>query len=157
METADLELLRQLLRDTRVAALALVEEGRPVAGLSPCLAAPDLAAVYVHGSRLAHHMRVLAPGVPFSAVLHAPDRPDLDPLRLPRLLLDGEVAALGEAEREALVPRWLERFPSAAMTVPLGDFAFHRLEIRGGRLVAGFGRAFGLGARVLAEAAALPG
>jgi len=41
------------------------------------------------------------------------------------------------------------------MTLGLGDFAFHRLDIRGGRMVAGFGSAFGLSPRVLAEAAGI--
>ncbi len=157
MERTDLELLRELLTETRVLGLALVDDGRPVAGLSPFLAAPGFAALHVHGSRLSRHMRALRAGVFFSAVIHAPDRPELDPLRLPRLLLDGAVGPLDDDERIALVPRWVARFPSAAMTVDLGDFAFHRLSIRSGRLIAGFGRAFGLGPDELAAAAALAG
>jgi hypothetical protein len=155
MERSDLELLRGLLLDTRVLTLALVDGGVPVAGVSPCLAATGLQSVYVHGSRLSRHMKVLAPGVPFSAALHEPDRPELDPLRLRRLLLEGEVAALADDERAEVAERWVARFPSAAMTLGLGDFAFHRLDIRGGRMVAGFGSAFGLSPRVLAEAAGL--
>ncbi len=155
MERSDLELLRRLLTAERVLTLALVEGGEPVAGLSPFLAAADLAALYVHGSRLSKHTRALSAGARFSAVIHAADRPEADPLRLPRLLLEGVVADVDEAERAALVPRWVERFPSAAMTVALGDFAFHRLDLAGGRLVAGFGRAFGLGPHLFAEAAAL--
>ena len=155
MERADLLLLRQLLLDTRVLTLALVDDGVPVAGVSPCLAAGDFQSLYVHGSRLSRHMKVLAPGVAFSAALHEPDRPELDPLRLRRLLLDGEVAALDETEATEVAARWAARFPSAAMTLALGDFAFHRLEIRSGRLIAGFGSAHGVGPRVLAEAAGL--
>lgn len=155
MERSDLELLRGLLLDTRVLTLALVDEGAPVAGVSPFLAATGLQSLYVHGSRLARHMKVLAPGVAFSAALHEPDRPELDALRLRRLLLEGEVAALGDDERAEVAERWVARFPSAAMTLGLGDFAFHRLDLRGGRMIAGFGSAFGIGPRVLAEAAAL--
>lgn len=155
MERSDLELLRELLTGTRVVGLALVDDGRPIAGLAPFLAAPGLDLLYVHGSRLARNMRALRAGVFYSAVIHVPDRPELDPLRLPRLLLDGSVGPLDDDERAALLPRWVARFPSAAMTVELGDFAFHRLSIRSGRLIAGFGRAFGLGPDELAAAAAL--
>lgn len=155
MERSDLELLRGLLLDTRVLTLALVEAGAPIAGVSPFLAASGLQSVYVHGSRLSRHMKALAPGVPFSAALHEPDHLGLDPLRLRRLLIEGEVAALDAGERDEIATRWVERFPSAMMTIGLGDFEFHRLDIRGGRMVAGFGSAFGIGPRVLAEAAGL--
>lgn len=155
MERSELELLRGLLLDTRVLTLALIDDGVPVAGVAPFLAASGLLALYVHGSRLSRHMRVLAPGVPFSAALHESDRPELDPLRLRRLLLEGEVAALAADELESVAERWAERFPSATMTLGLGDFAFHRLDLRAGRMVAGFGSAFGISPRVLAEAAAL--
>ncbi len=155
MEPSDLALLRDLLTQSRVLSLALVDGARPIAGVSPFLAAPDLTALVVHGSRLSRHVRALSPGLPFSAAIHAPDRAELDPLRLPRVLIDGVIGALGDAEREEVLPRWVERFPSAAMTVELGDFAFHRLSIRSGRLVAGFGRAFGFGTEALAAAAAL--
>lgn len=155
MTRDDLELLRSLLVDSRVLTLALVEEGAPVAGVSPFLAATGLQSLYVHGSRLLRHMKVLAPGLPFSAAIHEPDRPELDPLRLRRLLLEGEVSALDEEERTEIAARWAARFPSAAMTLGLGDFAFHRLDLRAGRLIAGFGSAHGVGPRVLAEAAGL--
>jgi hypothetical protein len=36
------------------------------------------------------------------------------------------------------------RFPQAAMTLQLPDFTLYRLEIRGGRMVLGFGRALNL-------------
>ncbi len=156
MDQDDLKLLRELLTESRVLTLALVDGGAPVAGLMPFLAAPDLAALYVHGSRLAKHTRALGAGGPFSAVIHRPDRPELDPLQLPRLMLEGEVQPVDERAVAELEARWIARFPMAAVTIQLGDFTFHRLEIRTGRLIAGFARAFGVGQRALAEAALAP-
>ena len=46
--------------------------------------------------------------------------------------------------REAIASAWVEAFPSAAMTVGLGDFLFHRLRVEGGRLISGFARAAAL-------------
>jgi hypothetical protein len=155
MEPRELRLLASLLRDTRVLALGVLVDGQPQVGLLPFLATPDFAALIVHGSRLARHSRGLSAGAPFSAVLHQPDTPEADPLRLPRLLLDGEVTTPLASEHDDLVRRWVARFPSAAMTVGLGDFAFHRLVPTSGRLVAGFGQAFGVGPHTLASAAAL--
>lgn len=64
MERDDLELLRGLLTECRVLALALVDGAVPVAGLMPFLAHADLGSLYVHGSRLAKHTRALAAGAP---------------------------------------------------------------------------------------------
>ena len=143
MERDDLELLRGLLTECRVLTLALVDGGAPVAGLMPYLADADLSALYVHGSRLAKHTRALAAGGPFSAVIHRPDLPEHDPLQLARLMLEGDVVQVSKAVVKDLRNRWIARFPMAALTVELGDFAFYRLEIRSGRLIAGFARAFG--------------
>ena len=155
MERDDLELLRGLLTECRVLTLALVDGGAPVAGLMPYLADADLTALYVHGSRLAKHTRALAAGGPFSAVIHRPDLPEHDPLQLARLMLEGEVVQVSKSEVKDLRNRWIARFPMAALTVELGDFAFYRLEIRSGRLIAGFARAFGVSRKALAEAALL--
>jgi len=138
-----------------VLTLALVDGGAPVAGLMPYLADADLTALYVHGSRLAKHTRALAAGGPFSAVIHRPDLPEHDPLQLARLMLEGEVVQVSKSDVKDLRNRWIARFPMAALTVELGDFAFYRLEIRSGRLIAGFARAFGVSRKALAEAALL--
>lgn len=155
METIDLRQLATLLRDTRVLSLGVLVDGAPHVGVMPFLAAADLGTLLVHSSRLAKHSRGLVAGALVSAAIHQPDAPELDPLRLPRLLLDGIVEELTAAEVGQAAAAWVARFPSAAMTVDLGDFTFHHLRPQGGRLVAGFGRAFGLGPHVFAAAAAL--
>jgi hypothetical protein len=146
MDAEDRELLRSLLMDERLLALGLVVEGEPVVGLLPFAAAADFSAVYVQASRLARHSRGLTPGARFSGVIHRPDAPDAEPLQTPRLILEGVVDPL-EGERpelEKATRAYLRRFPSASMTLALPDFSVYRLELRGGRLVAGFGRALNL-------------
>jgi hypothetical protein len=58
--------------------------------------------------------------------------------------------ALTTAVRRSTHPKsmrsLLRRFPSAAMALALADFAVYRLEVRGGRLVAAFGRALNFSA-----------
>jgi len=155
MDASSLRLLRHLLADTRLLSLAVLVDGEPLAGVVPFLAAPDLASLVVHVSRLARHTAGLDSGAPWSGALQEPDRPELDALAVPRLVLSGRVVPVPEAELEALRAAWGERFPSAAMTLGLGDFGFRRLAIASGRLVAGFGQAASVAARALAEAAAL--
>lgn len=142
MDPADHDLLRALLRRP-VLALAVTVDAAPCAGLLPFLAEGD--ALLVHVSGLARHTAGLAPGAPFSAVIHAPETPD--PLRVPRLLAEGRAEAVTDDPRE----RWVAAFPSAAQTVTLGDFRFVRLRIERARLVADFGRTLGLAPRILRE------
>jgi hypothetical protein len=139
-------LLRSLLAEERLLTASLVADGEPMAGLLPFAPAADLSALYVQASQLAPHSRGLRPGARFSAVIHRPDTPEADPLRIPRAILEGVVEPLqGEHPgREAATRAFVKRFPAAAMTLALADFSLYRLGITGGRLVAGFGRAHSL-------------
>jgi len=157
MDDASLRLLRHLLADTRLMSVAVVVEGEPLAGVVPFLAAADFGSLVVHVSRLARHSRGLEAGAAWSGALQEPDRADLDALAVPRLILSGRVEEIAPEDADALGAAWAERFPSAAMTLALGDFRFRRLRVESGRLIAGFAQAAGVSARVLADAAALSG
>jgi hypothetical protein len=76
-------------------------------------------------------------------------------LRLPRVTLEGTVQELKGEELPSTRERWRERFESAALTLPLGDFTFFRLVPDGGRLVAGFGRALNLDPEAFREVGTL--
>ena len=156
MQPEDRDLLRRLLVDERLLALGLVVDGEPVVGLLPFAAAEDFSAVYVQASALARHSQGLTPGARFSGVIHRSDNAEADPLQTPRLVLEGVVELLDgqHAEIEPATRSFLMRFPSAAMTLALPDFSIYRLEMRGGRLIAGFGRALNLSA---SQFTSLPG
>jgi putative heme iron utilization protein len=146
MTPEDRTALRELLAGQRVLALGVVAEGEPIVGLLPYAVAPGFEAVYVQASRLARHARGLVAGAPFGAVIHEPDGPAADPLQIPRLTLEGIVHPVsgGDAGHEAAMHTFLRRFPAAAATLSLPDFSLYRLEIRGGRLIRGFGQALNL-------------
>jgi putative heme iron utilization protein len=155
MDDASLRLLRHLLADTRLLSVAVVVDGEPLAGVVPFLAAPGFGSLLVHVSRLARHTRGLETGAAWSGALQEPDTSELDALAVPRLILSGHVEEVAPGELETLGSAWAERYPSAAMTLALGDFRFRRLAVESGRLIAGFAQAAGVSPRVLAEAAAL--
>lgn len=156
MDEHDFLLLRNLLREQRLLALAVVVEGEPVAGLVPFLASPDLGALVVHVSGLARHSRGLGDGAAWSGVVHRPDADDVDPLLVPRVLLHGHSRRLEDgAVVSAVRHKWLARFPSAAPTVQLPDFAFVSLDLEGGRLIGGAGQARNLSAEHFSRAAGL--
>lgn len=149
LETA--RLLRGLLREERILSLAVVAEGEPIVGLLPFVWTADGGALLVQASGLARHARGLAPGARFDALVHAPDHPDGDALQVPRLTLQGHVHRLdrGSPEFGAAAEAYRGRFPSAGQTLELPDFDLYRLEIEGGRLVAGFARAVSVSAEAL--------
>jgi hypothetical protein len=130
----------------RLVSLGVVVGGEPVVGLLPYAVADDRSALIVQASALARHSRGLVAGAPWSGIIHEPDSAQTDPLQVPRLQLEGVVdpLAAGRPELEPATRAFLRRFPDAATTLELPDFTLHRLEIRGGRMVLGFGRALNL-------------
>lgn len=146
MTPEDTARLGELLLGQRLIALGVVVEGVPAVGLLPYAVADDRRGLYVQASSLARHTRGLVAGAPWSGLVHEPDTPETDPLRVPRLQLDGVVEPLTgqHPEFQAAARGFVRRFPQAAATLQLGDFGLYRLELHGGRMVLGFGRALNL-------------
>lgn len=143
MSPDDRARLGSLLLGQRLIALGVIAEGVPIVGLLPYAPSEDRCSLYVQSSSLARHSRGLFAGAPWSGLIHEPDAPEMDPLQVPRLQLEGTVDPL-RGDRPEFPPAaraFLQRFPQAAQTLPLPDFTLHRLEIQGGRMVLGFGRA----------------
>jgi putative heme iron utilization protein len=153
MTAEDRARLTELLAGQRLLALGVVVDGEPVVGLVPYALAPDRAALVVQASRLARHSQGLKAGGRWSGVIHEPDSPDTDPLQIARLGLEGEVVPLagGAPEFDVGAKAFLGRFPAAAMTLSLPDFTLYRLELEGGRLILGFGRALNLSKSIFRE------
>lgn len=153
MTPEDTTTFQEILTGQRLIALGLVVEGEPVTGLLPYAVDAAHTGLYVQASRLARHSRGLVPGAAWSGVIHVPDAPDRDALQVPRLVLEGVVRPIDRdgPQFQAAAQAFTDRFPSATMTVSLGDFGFYRLEMREGRLILGFGRALNLSAHHFEE------
>jgi putative heme iron utilization protein len=145
--------LRDLLTQGRVLALAVLVEGLPTAGLLPFAAPPDLSHLLILASGLAAHTRGLSDGAPYSALIHQPDRPSLDPHQVPRVTLRGTAQRLPRDAPPYAAARitYLGKFPASEMLFGLGDFNLYALQIEAARYVAGFGRAFTLSTARLRE------
>jgi putative heme iron utilization protein len=146
MTPEDASRLGALLLGQRLIALGVLVEGAPVVGLLPYAVAADRKALYVQASALARHSKGLHAGARWSGIVHEPDTGEVDPLRVPRLQLEGSVEPLPgqHADFASAARTFVKRFPEAAATLQLGDFGLFRLELHGGRMVLGFGQAINL-------------
>jgi putative heme iron utilization protein len=143
-------LLAELIRKERIAHLATLRGGAPMASMTLYLPAPEFSAFFVHVSRLAWHTQDMAqdPRVALSIAETDDGRPD--PFTLMRVTIRG---AASQLEDNSLKAAWLKRFPEQAINFTLADFSFWRIEPRDARFVAGFGRIHNLSAEELKRAA----
>lgn len=155
MQAEELDLLRRLLEEQRMLSLGVLIDGKPYVGLLPFVTRPDFGALVIHASSLARHSRGLVTGAPFGALIHATDRPDRDPLQLPRLSLEGLVRRVPREEAEWADSRdlYIQKYPTSRSVFQLGDFHLYELEIQTGRLIAGFGRITTVGLSALGKLA----
>ena len=144
--------LANLLRKERLAHLATLRAGAPMASMTLYLPEPDFTAFYVHVSRLAWHTQDMLQDPRVALSIAETDDGRADPFTLMRVSIRGDASQLAR-DNPGLKARWLERFPEQAINFELADFSFWQITPRDARFVAGFGRIHNLSAAQLAEAA----
>lgn len=149
MAPVDPALLRQLLLQERIAHLATLRNGAPMASMTLFMPEPDFSAFYVHVSRLAWHTQDMAHDPRVALSIAETDDRRADPFTLMRVTIRGEAAQLAGGPKDA----WLARFPEQAINFELADFSFWKITPRDARFVAGFGRIHNLSAAELRSAA----
>ena len=137
--------LKQLLLRERIAHLATLRGGAPMASMTLYLPERDFSAFYVHVSRLAWHTQDMAQDPRVALSIAQADDGRADPFTLMRVTIRGEAAQIADGPRDA----WLARFPEQAINFELADFSFWRIVPRDARFVAGFGRIHNLSAAEL--------
>lgn len=132
-----LAVARRLLAETGTAALATLDPaGAPFASYVTLAPGADGAPLLLL-SRLAVHTRNLAADPRASLLLVREADRGQGRLAAERLSLSGEVAVA--ADQDAARALFLARHPDAGGYSRFADFAFYRLAVTGGHLVAGFG------------------
>ena len=142
--------LKKLIRSERIAHLATLRGGAPMASMTLYLAAPDFSAFHVHVSRLAWHTQDMLQDPRVALSIAETDDRRADPFTLMRVTIRGEAVDL--QKDLSLKDAWLQRFPEQAINFTLADFSFWRITPRDARFVAGFGRIHNLSAAQLKEA-----
>jgi putative heme iron utilization protein len=144
--------LAKLLRKERIAHLATLRAGAPMASMTLYLPEEDFSAFYVHVSRLAWHTQDMLQDPRVALSIAEADDGRADPFTLTRVSIRGDASQLAR-DNPALKARWLERFPEQAINFELADFSFWQITPRDARFVAGFGRIHNLSAEQLMQAA----
>lgn len=146
MDADTSSLLRRLLSERPVAALATLHRGEPASSMVPFVLPPAQAGLLIHVSSLATHTRDMFDHPRVSLLVTAETGAKWSPLALPRVSLQADARALerGGPEYDDARAHYLGRFPDAAQMFELGDFALIALRPVSARLVAGFGRAYSL-------------
>lgn len=138
-------LASRLLRTADTGSLATLaeEDGSPFASLVTTATDYDGSPVLLL-SALSAHTRALRRDPRCSLLVSQPGRGD--PLAHPRLTVVADGVRIDREHRDHrwLRGRFLARHPAAGHYVDFADFDFYRLEIRWGRLTAGFANAFAL-------------
>src|SRR3954467_5416282 len=143
--------LARLIRAERIAHLATLRSGAPMASMTLYLPAADFSAFHVHVSRLAWHTQDMQQDARVALSIAETDDRREDPFTLMRVTIRGEAVQLKDNDLKAA---WLARFPEQAINFELADFSFWRIAPRDARFVAGFGRISNLSADALKNAGA---
>ena len=144
--------LARLLTSQRIAHLATLRAGAPMASMTLYLPEADFAAFYVHVSRLAWHTQDMLHDPRVALSIAETDDGRADPFTFMRVSIRGDASQLAR-DNPALKARWLERFPEQAINFELADFSFWQITPRDARFVAGFGRIHNLSASDLQQVA----
>ena len=139
------EALAALIRKERIAHLATLRQGAPLASMTLYLAAERLDAFHVHVSRLAWHTQDMQKDARVALSIAERDDGRADPLTLMRVTIRGDAFQMLEGPKDA----WLARYPEQAINFQLADFSFWKIVPRDARFVAGFGRIHNLSAKEL--------
>ena len=139
------ELAKRLVRTARSGALATTDHvtGTPFASLVAVATTMDGSPIILT-SQLSTHTTLLDADPRCSLLVAATGKGD--PLAHPRLTLLAKARKLERNAPEAAETRrrYLAHHPKAALYVDFPDFSFWRLDIEGGSLNGGFGRAYSI-------------
>jgi heme oxygenase (biliverdin-IX-beta and delta-forming) len=157
MDQLSEQTLARLIRSTRIAALCTLHDGEPNLAMVAYSFAEDLSAFYIHVSKLGKHTADMEHDPRLSLLISETDDRRADPQTLARVSIRGTAEILPRTDPDyAQVKKlYLLRFPEAEQLFSLGDFNLWKIAPKGGRFVAGFGRAFNLVPEILIKVSSL--
>lgn len=146
MDTQSEKILAQIIRNTRVAALATLRDDAPRLSMVAFIPADDFSLFYIHVSKIAQHTVDMMKNNHVSLMIAETDDGRTDPQLLARVSIraSAEIMQNGEPGYTPIKKKYIERFPESAPLFKLEDFGIWRIIPKGARLIAGFGKAYNL-------------
>ena len=146
MDASSEKLLAQIIRNIRLASLGTLRDNAPFVSMVAYVPADDFSAFYVHISRLAQHTMDMLKDKHISLMIAEADDGRADPLTLARVSIRGvvELMPVGEPGYTPIKAMYLARFPQSEPLFELSDFEMWRIVPKGGRYIAGLGKAYNL-------------
>jgi hypothetical protein len=146
MDTESELALARLIRGTRLAALGTLHNGEPNLAMMAVAVESDLSAFYIHVSKLGKHTGDMEKDPHVSLLFTEVDDGRPDPQTLARISINGTAEMIPRTDPHCarFKHAYLMRFPEAEQLFSLGDFNLWRISPKGGRFVAGFGKAFNI-------------
>ena len=131
---------RSTIQSAKTASLATVSQsGHPFVSLVTVAATGPTTLVLLL-SGLARHTQNLLRDGRCSLLMADPNHESSDPLAGSRISVIGHATRLVRGEDVSEREAFLQRHPASSMYADFDDFAFFRVELAEGHLVAGFGR-----------------
>lgn len=155
METHSEKQLADVIRYTRIAALATLRDGAALVSMVPFVVVEDFSAFYILVSRLAQHTLDMQKDKHVGLLITETDDGRADPQTLARVSIRGAAAYVenGEPGYTPAKGMYLARFPESAPVFMLEDFNLWRIQPRGGRFVADLAKAYNITPDTLQRAA----
>jgi putative heme iron utilization protein len=146
MKTAEITVLKSLILQQPVAALATLRDGAPAISMVPFAMLPEGAGFVIHVSSLASHTKDMLANPEVSLLVTASLEQVDTPLALPRVSIQGHAhpcPADSDAYNQAR-SCYLKKLPDAEELFSFADFSLWVIVPESLRFVAGFGRAMSL-------------
>jgi putative heme iron utilization protein len=143
MTPEEFSLLRSLLIDQPVTALATLLKGEPAVSMVPFAWWPEASGVVIHVSTLSPHTRDMQQHPSVSCMVTAQLHTVETPLALPRVSLSGQARQVlrDDPAHDRAREVYLAKLPDAEPLFEFGDFSLWVIDVTSARFVAGFGRA----------------
>jgi putative heme iron utilization protein len=146
MDLQSEKLLSQLIRGARIAGLATLSDEAPLVSMVAFVAADDFSLFYIHVSKLAQHTVDMMKDKRVGLLIVETDDGRVNPQTLARVSIraSAEIMQNGEPGYTPIKNKYIERFPESAPLFNLEDFGVWRIKPKGGRFVAGLGKAYNI-------------
>ena len=147
--------LADVIRNTRIAALATLRDAAPLVSMVPYVVVEDFSAFYILVSRLAQHTVDMQKDKHVSLLITETDDGRADPQTLARVSIRAAAESVqnGEPGYTPVKSLYLTRFPESEPVFKLDDFNLWRIKPRGGRFVADLAKAYNITPETLEKVA----